>query len=76
MNENVDRAKSRDLLINKVLPAIQERWPWHNLNPDNPMIIRIQQDNAPANIKGNDEEWLFNLKALRLGKNCFRGTTS
>lgn len=51
----------RSYLINKVAPAILERWPFDG----NPIII--QQDNAQTHIDPNNEE--FHLAMSRLGLN-------
>ena len=47
----------RDFMVNKVIPAIHERW------PDEGKIIYIQQDNAPSHVKSHDED-LLNAIAL------------
>ena len=46
-----DRDKYRELMIEKVLPAIKEKW------PDRERKILIQQDGAPAHIFANDVEF-------------------
>lgn len=50
----IDRLKSRQLLINKVIPAIKSKWPAHEKH----MVIRIQQDNASPHVEANDAEVL------------------
>lgn len=60
---SVGRDMSRSFLINKVLPAIQEKWPPGDANT----LIYIQQDNARTHINPNDEE--FRLAVARSGLN-------
>ena len=50
---NVNREEYRKMLIEKVIPAIQQKWPIGALNK--PKFI--QQDNAPLHIKVDDAEW-------------------
>ena len=47
---SVDREVYRAMLIDNVLPAIQEKWPVATKQ----QLIRIQQDNAPVHIKTDD----------------------
>jgi AraC-like DNA-binding protein len=51
---NVTRAVSREFLIEKVLPAIKEKWPLE----DRWSPIFIQQDNAKTHVSPNDPEFL------------------
>ncbi|KAL6508986.1 hypothetical protein OROHE_021545 [Orobanche hederae] len=60
---SVGRDLSRDYLVNKVLPAILEKWPFD----DRDMTIIIQQDNARTHIDPNDEE--FRLAVAKYGLN-------
>ena len=60
---SVNRDRYRDFLINKVVPAIKEKWPGRDRN------ITIQQDGAPAHIDEDDAafvaaatEGLWNIK--------------
>ena len=60
---NVNREEYKKMLIEKVLPAIKEKWPRGTLNQ--PKFI--QQDNAPLHIKSDDPD--FAAKAASLGLN-------
>ncbi|KAM0912226.1 hypothetical protein ACQ4PT_012925 [Festuca glaucescens] len=51
---NVTRLVSREYLIQKVLPAIKEKWPLE----DRWSPIFIQQDNAKTHVLPNDPEFL------------------
>jgi hypothetical protein len=51
---NVTRLVSREFLIQKVLPAIKEKWPLE----DRWSPIFIQQDNAKTHVLPNDPEFL------------------
>ncbi|XP_026383234.1 uncharacterized protein LOC113278679 [Papaver somniferum] len=51
--ESVNKDITRACLINKLLPAIREKWP--NYNGE---TIYIQQDNAKPHVKVDDEEFL------------------
>ncbi|XP_074373603.1 uncharacterized protein LOC141713943 [Apium graveolens] len=59
----VGKNLSRSYLINKVLPAILEKWPFDDEN----ITLVIQQDNARTHIDPNDEE--FCLAVSKLGLN-------
>ncbi|VFQ65353.1 unnamed protein product [Cuscuta campestris] len=50
---SVTKQVTKDMLINKVIPAIQEKWPSH-LSKD----IHIQQDNAMPHIQGVDSDFM------------------
>ena len=63
---SVTRPVYRKLLLEKVVPAIIEKWPrgeWTNRRT----IIRIQQDGPQCHIKAGDEEWEAGLIALGVG---------
>jgi hypothetical protein len=47
---SITRDVIRDFMINKVLPAIREKWPREEINQS----IFIQQDNAPSHLEVND----------------------
>jgi len=47
-NVSVSKAKYREFMIEKVLPAIKEKW------PDRERNITIQQDGAPTHIRHDD----------------------
>jgi hypothetical protein len=47
---SITRDVIRDFMINKVLPAIREKWPREEINQP----IFIQQDNAPSHLEVND----------------------
>ncbi|KAE8783480.1 hypothetical protein D1007_43076 [Hordeum vulgare] len=49
----VTRPVCRDYLINKVIPAIQDKWP----DDDDGTIIFIQQDNPRPHVPPNDPEF-------------------
>ena len=50
----VTRPVCRDYLINKVIPAIQDKWP----DGDEDTTIYIQQDNATPHVLPNDAGFL------------------
>ncbi|XP_057440743.1 uncharacterized protein LOC130732769 [Lotus japonicus] len=50
---SVTREISRSFLIEKVIPAIKEKWPRDDIH----IPIFIQQDNARSHIKENDSEF-------------------
>ena len=50
---NVNKARYREMLIEKVLPAIREKWPTGNQFP-----IKLQHDNSRAHIEVNDSQFL------------------
>jgi hypothetical protein len=47
---SITRDVIRDFMINKVLPAIREKWPREEIS----QLIFIQQDNAPSHLEVND----------------------
>jgi hypothetical protein len=47
---SITRDVIRDFMINKVLPAIREKWPREEIN----QLIFIQQDNTPSHLEVND----------------------
>ncbi|XP_058783523.1 uncharacterized protein LOC131658218 [Vicia villosa] len=49
----ITKEVSRNFLINKVLPAIKEKWPREHAME----TIYIQQDNAPCHVSIDDEEF-------------------
>jgi len=51
---SVTKDVSRDFIVNKVLPAIKEKWP----TEERGMPIFIQQDNAKTHIDVNDPEFV------------------
>ena len=53
-NQKVNKDKYRELLLEKVIPAIKDKWPRQSWN-DNTVVIRIQQDGASAHISPDDE---------------------
>ncbi|KAI5385521.1 hypothetical protein KIW84_072209 [Lathyrus oleraceus] len=52
---SITKEVSRMFLINKVLPAIKEKWPREYASEP----IYIQQDNAPCHVSINNEEFLL-----------------
>ncbi|XP_057453214.1 uncharacterized protein LOC130745087 [Lotus japonicus] len=50
---SITKEVSRMFLINKVLPAIKEKWPREHAHEP----IFIQQDNAPCHVSPDDEEF-------------------
>ncbi|KAM0854678.1 hypothetical protein ACQ4PT_050274 [Festuca glaucescens] len=56
-NMKVNRDRMREFMVNKVVPAIHEKW------PDEGKTTYIQQDNAPSHVKVDDEA-LLNAIAL------------
>lgn len=63
INENVNRDKYRELMIDKVLPAILAKFPKTYLERG----VMIQQDGAKAHIDPADAEWLDALEQLAPG---------
>jgi hypothetical protein len=62
-NTSVTKDVYRQLLLEKVIPSIIEKWPrtqWNN----NAVIIRIQQDGATSHIDADDEEFWMGLVEL------------
>jgi hypothetical protein len=51
---SVNRDVVRSFLINKVLPAIRDKWPREDLGS----TIYIQQDNARTHVNSNDPAFL------------------
>jgi hypothetical protein len=58
-NENIDREKYRQLLIDEVLPAILAKFPTTYLMSG----VEIQQDGAKSHINPDNEEWLAAVEA-------------
>jgi hypothetical protein len=54
-NVNVTKDVYRELMINKVIPAIKAKWP-NNHNPHT--HVKIQQDGAKTHHKPNDAIWV------------------
>ena len=50
---SINKEVSRMFFINKVLPAIKEKWPREQAFE----TIYIQQDNAPSHVSIDDEEF-------------------
>jgi hypothetical protein len=48
-----DKAVYLEMLIDEVLPAIRSKWP----EEDGECEVRLQEDNATAHNKSNNEEW-------------------
>jgi hypothetical protein len=61
VNENVTREKYREMLIDKLLPAVLSKFPTSYLERK---CVRIQQDGAKSHIEPDDEEWLEALEEL------------
>ena len=55
-NQSITREVYRELLVEKLLPAIIDKWPGACTRH-----ITIQQDGAKSHIKVDDEEWLAAL---------------
>ena len=43
------------MVIDKLIPAMKEKWPSQNLSKE---VIFIQQDNAKPHIEADDESWI------------------
>ncbi|XP_074323258.1 uncharacterized protein LOC141660192 [Apium graveolens] len=56
--ENINKVMVKQCIIEKILPAIKEKWPQEN----NKHII-IQQDNASSHINGDDIEFMDAAKS-------------
>jgi hypothetical protein len=65
-NQNVDKDKYRQLLMDKVVPAILSLWPMGELKDTTRKII-IQQDGAKSHIHPADEAWKEYLRDMDLG---------
>ena len=59
--ESVNKQTTRQMLINKILPAIKSKWP-----SEGEKIIFIQQDNCKAHITQDDGKHIINKMVLRL----------
>ena len=59
---NVTTEVYREFILDKVLPAIEEKWPRCHRG----MAIKIQQDNARPHISGNDPAFLERVAAMEL----------
>jgi hypothetical protein len=64
-NQKVNKDKYRELLLEKVIPAIKDKWPRQSWN-DNTVIIRIQQDGASAHITPDDDTFNAGLVDLQV----------
>jgi transposase-like protein len=60
-NHKVDRNKYREMIINNVLPAVKEKFPYQTANQ-----VLIQQDNATSHIALNDEAVAAKIDELGL----------
>ena len=60
-SDTVDKAKSREYIVNYLLPALKEKWPEKDRNK----TIYIQQDNARTHIAADDP--IFLSEAARGG---------
>ncbi|XP_021856181.2 uncharacterized protein [Spinacia oleracea] len=56
--KSVNQIATRDMMINKLIPAIKEKWPPHV----GEKVIYIIQDNAKAHILQSDPEWQQHYK--------------
>ena len=59
---NVDSKVYREYIINKVLPAIEEKWPRCHRS----MAIKLQHDNAKPHIKNNDPAFMEAVANMEL----------
>jgi hypothetical protein len=64
-NHNVKKNKYRELLLEKVIPAIKDKWPRQSWN-DNTVVIRIQQDGSKAHISPDDSKFQAGLVELQV----------
>ena len=64
-NTSIDKSVYRQLLIEKVLPAIKEKWPRGSWSRNN-VIIRVQQDGASSHIAPVDEEFVRALERMEM----------
>ena len=64
-NTSIDKSVYRQLLIEKVLPAIKEKWPRGSWSRNN-VIIRVQQDGALSHIAPADEEFVRALERMEM----------
>ena len=60
-NESLDRNLYRQMMVNLVLPAIKEKFPYHTKN-----VVVIQQDNATAHTLRNDPAILKKIASLQM----------
>ena len=54
---NITKDLYRDYMINKVLPAIYERFPRARRSLQTKQVVYIQQDNPNTHFKKDDKEW-------------------
>jgi hypothetical protein len=60
-NESVDRDTYRQYMLDKVIPAILEKFPMRILQNGG---VKIQQDGAKSHIPDNDKEWLDAIQSI------------
>ena len=63
VNRSVDKKTYREYMIEKVLPAILEKFPSSYLDKRNKRGVLIQQDGAKSHIAPNDPEWIAAVEA-------------
>ena len=62
-DETITKAKYRQLLLQKVFPAIIEKWPATDWNRET-CIIRVQQDGAKSHLDPDDQQLQEGLQEL------------
>ena len=62
-DENMNRERYKDCLLNKVLPSIMANFPWSYLGHPSRRVV-IQQDGASAHLDEDDEDFKANVEAL------------
>jgi hypothetical protein len=62
-DETITKVKYRQLLLQKVFPAIIEKWPARDWNKET-CIIRVQQDGAKSHLDPDDQQLQEGLQEL------------
>ena len=62
---NVTKEKVRGMILNKIIPAIIERFPRNPPASGRPTLCYIQQDNAGPHINKNDKEFMEVVKGIQ-----------
>ena len=65
VNENVDRTKYTEMIMNDVLPAVAAKWPLSQWNDPN-FVVRIQQDGARSHIPEDSDNWFELLTQVEM----------
>ena len=63
-NKNVNKPLYTEFVLQKLLPAIREKWPRGNVQEMR--NVNLQHDNSPVHFKKTDPEWLQATQEYRL----------